>query len=196
MLYKLAHILRDKFPALWILLGRLNSMLFVLRYRDKLTRIPDILQKHSVNFKIEALNKDNVLALEGFFKNQPEEAFTFFRPHGFTENDLLKLCKDSSFLAYIASKENEVVGYFFLRCSFIGKAYRGYMTDANHRRMGINKIMGLCATEIAVNLNIPMFGSIAPDNVASMKSAEAVNEVRIIKKLDNGDFLVEYLLKK
>lgn len=196
MLYKLAHVLRDKFPFLWRLLGKLNAMLFALRYKNRLIKIPAILKRYSTDFCIEPLEKNNIADAALFFNKQPEDAFTFFRPHGFGKGDLLQLCADKSFLAYIVRKNDEVVGYFFLRCSFMGKAYRGYMTDVNHRRMGINKLMGLCATDIAVSLNLPMFGSIAPDNVASMKSAETVNDIRIIEALDNGDFLVEYLPKK
>lgn len=196
MLYKLAHVLRDNSPFLWRLLGKLNAMLFALRYKNRLIKIPAILKKYSTDFCIESLEKSNIADAALFFNKQPEDAFTFFRPHGFGKDDLLQLCADKSFLAYIVRKNDEVIGYFFLRCSFMGKAYRGYMTDVNHRRMGINKLMGLCATDIAVNLDLPMFGSIAPDNVASMKSAEAVNDIRIIETLDNGDFLVEYLPKK
>ena len=39
------------------------------------------------------------------------------------------------------------------------------------------------------------FGSIAPDNIASLKSAQAVNEVDIIEKMENGDYFVEYKKK-
>ncbi len=62
--------------------------------------------------------------------------------------------------------------------------------------MGINKLMGKCATDIAVNFRLPMFGTISPENIASMKSAETVNKVRIIKTLDNGDYYVEHLPAK
>ena len=46
--------------------------------------------------------------------------------------------------------------------------------------MGINKKMNLFVTDIADRLNMRTFGSIAPDNIASLKSAQAVNEVDII----------------
>jgi hypothetical protein len=38
-----------------------------------------------------------------------------------------------------------------------------------------------------------MFGTISPNNEASMKSAQAVNDVKIIETLKNGDYYLEYI---
>ena len=62
--------------------------------------------------------------------------------------------------------------------------------------MGINRVMGQVATDIAMALGLRMFGSISPENQASMLSAQAVNGVKILQTLENGDYLVEYLPKK
>lgn len=199
MLYRIAHILRDTFPFLWDLVGIINAMLFVLRYRKPLKTIPSILEQYSQNsdFTIFPLTKQNACQLATFFKHQPEEAFTYFKPHGFEEKDLCKLAKDSSFLAYLVTDTNQnVVGYFFMRSFFMGKCFRGYITDVNHRRMGINKLMNQCATAIASSLNIPTFGTIAPTNIASMRSAQSVNDIVILETLSNGDYYVQYLPKK
>jgi hypothetical protein len=171
-----------------------NSFLFSLRYGKKAKCIPPILQKYSHDeFRIEALAPSNVEALAIFFSEQPEESFSYFKPHGFDISSLKKLANDKSFLAYVVLADNAIVGYFFLRGFFMGKCYRGYITDYRWRRKGINKLMGLCATDIAVLLNIPMFGTISPDNEASMKSAQVVNDVKIIETLKNGDYYVEYI---
>ena len=37
-----------------------------------------------------------------------------------------------------------------------------------------------------------MFGTIAPDNIASMKSAQTANDIHIVETLPNGDYYVEY----
>lgn len=202
MLYKLAHILRDSFPWLWDLVGMINSVLFALRYNNCFSKIEAILEKDNTdNFKLVSLDETNSGMLADFFKLQPEESFAFFKPHDFDKNTLDKLAKDKSFLAFLvlspkvncSNAEQSVVGYFFLRSFFFGKCYRGYITDFQHRRMGINKLMGKCATEIAMAFRLPMFGTISPENIASMKSAQAVNEIKIIQTLDNGDYYVEYL---
>lgn len=195
MLYRVAHILRDKFPWIWDAIGLVLSWLFGIRYGKKLEQIPLLLERYSNRdtFTIHVLSEKDVPALAKMFSEQPDEAFEYFRPHGFTEKALIKLVRDKGFLAYIVRHGDAVVGYFFQRSFFWGKSFRGYMTDYRWRRQGINKLMNECATEIASFLGLRVFGTIAPGNIASLKSAEKANEVKIIKTLDNGDYFVQYL---
>lgn len=194
MLYRVAHLLRDKFPWLWDMMGLVLSWLFGIRYGRKLKQIPLLLEKYSKQntFTIHVLHENDVPALAKMFREQPEEAFEYFRPHEFTEEALIKLVRDKGFLAYIVSNGDAVIGYFFQRSFFWGKSFRGYITDYRWRRRGINKLMNECATEISEFLGLQVFGTIAPDNIASLKSAETANEVKIIKTLDNGDYFVQY----
>lgn len=209
MLYKIAHILRDKLPWIWDIIGIINSFLFGLRYGSKMKNVQNILSHftkttdeagNALSYRIESLGKDNLPMLAKMFAEQPASAFDFFKPHGFDELSLSKLAKDKSFLAYIVVAEGTVqqkvcVGYFFQRSFFWGKSFRGYMTDFRWRRKGINKLMNQCATEISSFLGLHVYGTIAPENIASMKSAQAANDVKIIETLRNGDYLVEYLPK-
>lgn len=208
MLYRIAHILRDACPWLWNLIEWLNGMLFAQRYAGRLKSLPQVLDVYNkggipdekrllgCNMHIEPLSYKNVPMAVSFFQRQSPSSFEFFKPHGFDGKSLRLLCRNKSFLAYLVMMEGEVVGYFFLRCFFTGKCFRGYMTDIHHRRMGINRLMGMCATDIAGVLQLPMLGTISPENVASMKSAQAVNDVRILKVLENGDYYVEFLKRK
>ena len=50
-------------------------------------------------------------------------------------------------------------------------------------------------TKVAVATGIRMFGTISPDNYASLASSKAVNETRIVETLDNGYYYIEYLPK-
>ena len=43
MLYKIAHILRDKLPWIWDVIGIINSFLFGLRYDGKMKQVQNIL---------------------------------------------------------------------------------------------------------------------------------------------------------
>ena len=210
MLYKIAHILRDKLPWIWDIIGIINSFLFGLRYGGKMKNIQNILSHFTkvteeevnvLSYKIEVLDKGNLSLLAKMFVEQPASAFHFFKPHGFDEQSLKKLVKDKSFLAYIVVAEETnlpkiCVGYFFQRSFFWGKSFRGYMTDYRWQLRGINKMMNLCATEISSLLGLRVFGTIAPDNIASMKSAQAANDIQIVKTLSNGDYYVEYRPKR
>ena len=209
MLYKIAHILRDKLPWIWDIIGIINSFLFGLRYGSKMKNIQNILSHfakttdeagNALSYRIESLGKDNLPMLAKMFAEQPASAFDFFKPHGFDDKSLSKLIRDKSFLAHIVTVNNDdnqpvCVGYFFQRSFFWGKSFRGYMTDFRWRRKGINKLMNQCATEISSFLGLHVYGTIAPENIASMKSAQAANDVKIIETLRNGDYLVEYLPK-
>lgn len=205
--------MRDKLPWIWESIGVINSFLFVLRYGKRMKKIKGILKAFSLSsnqisektsksslFNIEALTKENVSLLSRMFAEQPASAFDFFKPHGFDDKSLSKLIRDKSFLAYIVTVNNDdnlpvCVGYFFQRSFFWGKSFRGYMTDFRWQRKGINKLMNQCATEISSFLGLHVYGTIAPENIASMKSAQAANDVKIIETLRSGDYLVEYLPK-
>ncbi len=197
MLYKAAHIIRAHIPWLWVWLNAVNSTLFALRFAKRLRQIPSIIKQHSCAHRtIEPLSASNIDAATRMFESQPESCYEHFRPHAFDRTTLLRLSRDKAFMAFIVVDGDEAIGYFFLRGSFTGKCFRGYMTDIGHRRMGINRIMGQCSTSIAQALGIPMYGSISPQNIASMESAKAVNDIKIISTLDNGDYYVEYLPKQ
>lgn len=188
MLYKLAHILRDRCSWIWDGIELLNSYLFYMRYGRRLKGIEDILRKYQGRYNVVILHKEDTPMAVDFFKRQPEEAFRFFRPHEFNERTLRKLERSRSFLTYLVKEDKEIVGYFFLRCYFIGKAFRGYLVDYKHRNMGISKLTAKVMTDITEQIGIPSFGTVAPENIASMKSQNA----KVIKQLENGDYYVKY----
>ena len=199
MLYQIAHILRDRFSWLWNILGVVLSWLFSIRYGRRLKQIPIVLSKHSqqnpLGLSLEALSRENVSALAKMLSEQPAEAFTYFRPHGFSLKELSILVRDSGFLAFVVKNGDQVVGYIFQRSFFWGKAYRGYITDFRWQRKGVNKLMNTCMTELSSLLGLKVYGTISPENVASLKSAESANEVKVVKTLQNGDYFVQYLPK-
>ena len=107
MLYKIAHILRDKLPWIWDIIGIINSFLFGLRYGSKMKNVQKILSHftkttdeagNALSYRIESLGKDNLPMLAKMFAEQPASAFDFFKPHGFDELSLNKLAKIKVFL--------------------------------------------------------------------------------------------------
>ena len=192
MLYALAHILRDKFPWIWDLIEKTNSILFALRYRNELKQMPQLLERYQEGYCVEYIEERHLVKLASFFQEQPEEAFRFFKPHAFDLKTLKRLQKNKAFLSFVVTKDSNIIGYFFLRCYFLGKCFRGYMVDHRWRNKGISKLTAKVMTEVAQMLNIPSFGTIAPENMASMKSQGAVNDIKIIEQLENGDYYVEY----
>lgn len=196
MLYKLAHILRDRFGFLWNIIEWCNAFVFALTHRAALKKIPGILEECSGQYTLRMADVADAEALANFFAEQPEEAFKFFKPHAFDEKTLSKIIRNKAFLTFLVLDNEKIVGYFFLRCFVNGKSFRGRIVDYRWRNKGIAKLMGETMNKIIALLKVRLFGSISPDNYASLASTKAVNDIRIIETLDNGYYYVEYLPKK
>ena len=196
MLYEIAHFIKEKLSFLWDAVEWGNSSLFALQYREKLKDIPQILEGISNNtFTIRMTEESDAKKLEEFFAEQPESAFEFFKPHGFDEKSVLNVLKNKAFMTFVVTENDEIVGYFFLRAFVNGKCFRGKIVDYRWRNKGIAKQMGIATNLIAEHLKLRMFASISPDNYASLASSKAVNEVKIIKTLENGYYYIEYTSK-
>lgn len=73
-------------PWLWDLIDVLNSFLFTVRYGRRLRLISSegiIIKGLPSKFKIVPIREIPTEQLVAFFAHQPEEAFEFFKPHGF-----------------------------------------------------------------------------------------------------------------
>lgn len=195
MLYKLAHILRDRFGFIWNLVECGNALVFALTHKAALKKIPAILQECSGMYTLRVAELADATALATFFAEQPEEAFKFFKPHAFDEKTLSKIIRNRAFLTFLVLDGEKIVGYFFLRCFVNGKSFKGYMVADAYRGRGIAKLEGIAMNKVNEALGLRMFGSISPENSASMAAAKSVNEVKILKTLENGDFYVEFLPK-
>jgi len=195
MLYKLAHIFRDKFGFLWNIIEWCNAFVFALTHKSALQKIPGILQECSGQFTLRMATLADAAPLATFFDEQPEDAFKFFKPHSFDEKTLSKIIKNKAFLTFLVLEGEKIVGYFFLRCFVNGKSFKGYIVDNSYKGRGIAKLEGIAMNKINEVLGLRMFGSISPENPASMAVAKAVNEVKILSTLDNGDYYIEFLPK-
>lgn len=204
MLYKIAHLLRDYCGWIWELAEGVNSFAFGIRYSAQLKKVSQVLEKNSTdNVRLRVAVVEDAEALSAFFAKQPEEDFTFFRPHGFDAKSLKVLLKRTSFMMFVAetlkpaetldSSETPIVGYFFLRSFVHGQSYLGKMVDHEHQGQGIGKQMCKAAMDVALTLGIRMFESINKDNMASMRSTGAVLKQVVLQELEHGDLLIEDL---
>ena len=195
-LYDLAHFAKDNLSFLWNVTEQLNATLFAIIYRKQQNQLDPILNKYSGTYCFRIANIDDTNLLVQFFAEQPKDTFEFFQPHGFDEKSIRKVITNKSFLTFIVSDADKIVGYFFLRCFVNGKGFRGKVVDYRYRGKGIAKQMGIVMTETAKGLGIRVFGSISPKNMASLASARASNEVRIVRTLENGYYYIEFTSKK
>ena len=168
-----------------------NAEVFGFQHRAALGKIPALLEAHNGRFVVKSVDLEDVPALERFFLDQPEGAYEFFRPHDFDAKSLARLAGRKSFMMFIVKDEEEIVGYFFLRCFANGNAFKGRIVDYRRRNQGIAKLMGNVINEIVIALDMRLFTTISPDNFASLASTKAVNDIRIVKTLENGYYYIE-----
>lgn len=196
MIYKIAHILKEHFGFIWDFIEWLNAMVFSLTYIKQLKTLPQVLVGCSGEYQFRLAEPYDAPALVAFFANQPEEAYEFFKPHDFDTKAIKKVIANKAFLSIIVWHDQTIVGYFFLRCFVNGKCFRGKIVDRNWQGKGIAKQMGLVMTKVSQTLGMRMFGSISPENYASLASAKASNEIKIHQTLDNGYYYIEFLPKQ
>lgn len=171
----------------------MNSYLFSLRYEKKLTRVA--ITAIPVGYSIIPLKELSAEKIMAFFDHQPEDAFTFFHPHGFDKISIMRLQNNKSFLAYaLLDKTNDkIAGYCFIRAFFHGKGFRGRMVDIDYRGKGLGTAMNMILNEVGFGIGLRLFESVSKDNVASYRSALSASNVRVIKEMENNELYLEIL---
>ena len=192
-LYKIAHFLKIKMSWLWSLIESVNAILFSYRYEKKVkdfhfSTVPD---GYCV-FPIKDVPTEDLVK---FFEHQPEDSYTYFRPHGFDAKSISNLQKNKSFLAYVLKDETKgrIAGYCFNRSFFHGKGFRGRMVDIDYRGKGLGTAMNKMLNEVGFGIGLRLFESVSKDNVASYRSALSASNVKVVKEMPHNELYLEIL---
>ena len=86
------------------------------------------------------------------------------------------------------------LGYFIM--GYLIKCFKGRMVDYRQRGKGIAKFMGIAINNVATHLGLRIYTTISPENYASLASTKAVNDIKIVKTLENGYYYIECTPKK
>ena len=196
MLYAIAHFLRDKMPWLWDLVDIVNSVLFKFRFGSKLRAVEaEVLKRYEAEsgLRIVPMSEVKTDDLVAFFAAQPEEAFTFFKPHGFDAKALRKLQRNKSFLAYILLDGSQIAGYAFIRSFFMGKGFRGRMVGISHRGRGLGTLMNRMMNDVGFGIGLRLFETVSKRNVASYRSAMSASNVKVLEEMEYDELYLEIL---
>ena len=193
MLYKIAHILRNKLGWLWNTIEWVNGLIFSMRYEKKLkkfsfTEVPK-------GYNIVPLSDVPIEKMVAFFEHQPEEAYTYFRPHGFDVKSIKRLQGNKAFLGYVLldATNGNIAGYCFNRSFFHGVGYRGRIVDINYRWKGLGTAMNKLLNEIGFGIGLRLFETVSKNNVASYRSAMSASNVKVVKELPHNELYLEIL---
>ena len=193
MLYKIAHILRDKLSWLWNFIEYVNGILFSLKYGKKLKRIA--FNEVPAGYVIQPIRTISTEKLVAFFQHQPEESFSFFHPHGFDAGSINVIQRNKAFLGYVLidSTNEKIAGYCFNRCFFHGVGYRGRMVDIDYRGKGLGTAMNKILNEVGFGIGLRLFETVSKDNVASYRSAMSASKVKVVKEMPHNEMYLEIL---
>lgn len=193
MLYQIAHIVRDKFGWLWQLIERLNAWLFSVRYGKILDSFS--FKEFPEGYELVPLRDVPTEKMVAFFEHQPEEAFTYFRPHAFDARSIQRLQKNRAFLAYVLIDplNEKIAGYCFNRCFFHGQGFRGRMVDIDYRGKGLGTAMNKLLNEVGFGIGLRLFETVSKDNVASYRSALSASDVKVVKEMPNNELYLEII---
>lgn len=169
-------------------------------YDKELQHLDEVIDGDIVSpYKMRVVNEKDIPALLMFFESQPKDSFNFFNPHKFDKCSIQKIVDNRVFITFVLTErqtnEDMIVGYAFMRSFVNGSAYRGYIVDAGHRGKDLAKIIGKGLNRVGDALDLKMYKSISPENIASMKVTQAMCDIEILKTLSNGDCLVRCMSK-
>ena len=185
---------KHRCPGVWNLVEGVNGALFRLFFGDISAKAETVLQGNSVtgcNFSV--VSKEDLPALEDFLQAQPAENLRWFNPHGFDLKTILKLYKNPAFLMMKVCRESDgaVVGYFFLRCFFIGRAFAGLIVSPECQNQGIGSRIWKLQSEICTRCRLKMRATISSDNKPSVASCHNGTAVTELQKMEDGYLAVE-----
>lgn len=193
MLYKIAHILRDKLSWLWNVIEWMNGVIFYMLYGCKLkgfsfSAVPE-------GYEIVEIRDIPTDRMVEFFARQPEEAFKYFKPHGFDANSIKRLQRNRAFLGYVLCDRlnGQIAGYCFNRCFFHGQGFRGRMVDIDYRGKGLGTAMNKILNDVGFGIGLRLFETVSKDNVASYRSAMSASNVKVVKELEHNELYLEIL---
>lgn len=199
MLYAIAHFLRDKMPWLWNLVDILNSWLFSMRFGSKLRKIEiENLERYGkeCGMRIVPIREVPTEVMVAFFDAQPEEAFTFFKPHGFDAKSIKRLQRNLAFLGYVLLDGSAIAGYCFIRSFFMGKGFRGRMVGISRRGRGLGTLMNRLMNDVGFGIGLRLFETVSKRNVASYRSAMSASDVKVIEELEDDELYLEIVNSK
>lgn len=189
-------------PCVWDMVEVINSLLFRIRYGGRLRCVEnEICHMGSQcdfcheGYDVVPIREIETESLVEFFANQPAEAFTFFKPHGFDSKSINKLQKNWAFIGYVIKDtgNGKIAGYCFNRSFFHGKGFRGRMVDVNYRGRGLGTMMNRLLNKVCFEIGLRLFETVSKDNIASYRSAISASAFKVIKELPHNELYLEIL---
>ncbi len=184
LLVKLKH----SCPWIWRGVEAVNSSLVRARY-PRIKSIAEEEARHiATDDSIEwsLVTPDDAERLSAFLTSIPLERKQWFDPHPFDAATLRRMASGHSFVMLKVTKGNEIVGYHFLRCFFIGKAFHGLIVSESAAGHGIGTRMWSLGAAISARAGLMMEATISESNLPSLTSCRRGCRTTVLSTLPGG----------
>lgn len=174
---------------IWNIIEALNGALFRLRYphwKKRATATLAHVTNHTSLIHWSLVTEEDLPKLSIWLQKQSADTQKYFRPHSFQQRDLQRLWKNPAFLLIKVCTNDlnsTIIGYHFLRCFCIGRAFHGLIVDPQSSGKGIGAQMWRIAYQIAHQQGITLFATISDNNLPSLRSAQKSVVLEVKKQL-------------
>lgn len=187
--------IKHHLPVIWTIAEQINGWLFLVLHKKKVEKtLQEVLGSPCLeDYIFRQLNFQDLVLLETFLKSQSTERLKYFRPHDFDYQSLLRVHNNPGFLMFGVFDNDEMAGYFFLRCFCTRKCFVGRLLDKKYEGKGIGKEMNRIMYNTGWKSGFRVLSTISSDNSLVMRSHAKNPAITVIRKLKNNYVLVEFL---
>lgn len=195
----IAYLLKSYLPWLFSGISSFAQIITCVRYRNreklayKVARIDGNIGK--VPAFIRPLDLDDAEALFGFLNTLPDSHLKYFRPHEFDLHELQRVISSSAFMNYGLFCDGKLVAYAILKLTPIGSAFIGRLVSPELNGLGIGKYLATYLYWQALKVGVVPHSTISKNNLASLRSHQAVAEYEVVKSLPNDFLLIRFNTK-
>lgn len=147
----------------------------------------------SSNFTFRMLALKDLSALQKLVNSLESENRSFFEPHSFSENALIRQINNKAFFMMGAFQGKQLIGYFFIRAGINRKCFVGRLVHKDYRRKGLGRMMNKIMYEDAWQTGFRVYATFSMDNTFVIESHKKNPFVVHQKSLTGNYILVQFI---
>jgi len=194
---KLLIYIKHHLKFLWRVIEWGNTTLFRALYVERMhSVVPGVFLEFTLEpFLFRRLLISDAGKLHALIQKQNASDLEFFRPHGMDMKAIERQFSDTAFLMMGVFKDDDLIGYFFLRFFCNRKCFVGRLIDTGYRGRGIGEVMNSIMYETAWRMRFRCLSTISRNNKLVMHAHERNSKMKVLKELRNDFLLVEFINK-
>lgn len=196
MIERFAYLIKTRLPAVFPLIAYSGRLVTIFRFSRRRAKAlaesnvsGQVFGQHGV---MRQLTLEDLDSLKYFFSSMPDSRFYYFNPHGFENSDLIAVIRSRSFMVYGLFVEGVIVAYALLKLAPTGTAFIGRIVATDYAGKGVGRFLSKYLYWQASLAGLRSRSTISKNNLASLRSHQAVAEFSVIAELPNDYLLIEF----